>query len=82
MWKPLVVGAIVFGIIIGVALYVKNVYDNKAKEPDLITWQAKRVPNHSLVIRVEKCEYLILIAPGGQWVITHKGNCDNPVHRR
>ena len=32
---------------------------------------------------IDGCEYLVGHVPGGDygWVMTHKGNCNNPIHK-
>jgi hypothetical protein len=79
-WPPIVFMLIILAMW-GVLIY--EIRSDKTPPSEDITniINAKRVKNSSLVIRVDKCEYLILIAPNGQWVMTHKGNCDNSIHK-
>ena len=44
--------------------------------------RAERVANNYFVITIDSCEYIIAKAPLGDygWLLSHKGNCKNPIH--
>lgn len=77
-WKYLIT---FFSVVVSILLMIIVIKTNfKPEDPAL--YNAKRLRQTSLVVRIDKCEYLVLTSPNGAWVVTHKGNCDNPQHKR
>ena len=44
--------------------------------------ESRNVPPPYRVVTIEGCEYLRLESTHGYAVLTHKGNCRNPIHCR
>ena len=51
------------------------------REPQTDRWEKMRQqPPGYRVVRIEGCEYLRFETTHSYGVLTHKGNCDNPIH--